>query len=119
MGYGTTELGWEAFVWECENGMRNLAEVLARHGVELGGWTQLTQAVAISDDAVTIAGWGVNPQGDTEAWTATVPGLPAPCPPEALPMASGGGVAILIGLIAGLGARATRPAARLEGKTDP
>lgn len=36
------------------------------------GW-RLTTAEAISSDGTMIVGWGINPQGNTEAWIAIVP----------------------------------------------
>jgi probable HAF family extracellular repeat protein len=99
VGYGTTELGSEAFVWDAANGMRHLGDLLACRGAAPTGWTKLSRAVAVSDDARTIAGWGINPQGDTEAWTATVPFLAIPCGPATIPTTSNGGVAILVGLM--------------------
>ena len=99
VGYGTTDIGTEAFVWDATNGMRHLGDLLACRGAAATGWAKLSRAVAVSDDAGTIAGWGINPQGDTEAWTATVPFLAVPCGPATIPTTSDGGVAILVGLI--------------------
>jgi hypothetical protein len=42
------------------------------HGLDLTGWT-LEFARAISDDGTVIAGYGLNPQGGTEAWIAIIP----------------------------------------------
>jgi len=39
---------------------------------QITGWI-LTRATAISDDAHTIAGYGTNPQGQTEAWIIELP----------------------------------------------
>lgn len=62
-----------AFVWDAENGMRNLSEVLAREpDVDLTGWI-LLDATGVSPDGRTIVGWGLNPAGDSEAWVATLP----------------------------------------------
>lgn len=110
VGYGTTDLGTEAFVWDAANGMRHLGDLLECRGAPATGWTKLSQAVAISDDASTIAGFGINPQGDTEAWTATVPFLAVPCG-LAVPTTSDGGVAILIVLMLAV-ARASRSGPR-------
>jgi hypothetical protein len=41
-------------------------------GAALTGW-QLSEATAISDDGLTIVGFGTNPLGNTEAWVATIP----------------------------------------------
>lgn len=65
--------GEEAFIWDELNGMRNLKDVLTSdYGFDLTGWT-LTSARGISDDALTIVGYGSNPDGVTEAWIATIP----------------------------------------------
>ena len=59
--------------------MYSLLDVLVANGlaVELTGWT-LSEARAISDDGFTIAGFGVNPDGKTEAWVATISAIPEP-----------------------------------------
>ena len=73
VGHGTSASGNEAFVWDAANGMRSLQDVLTNdHGLDLTGW-QLSRATGISDDGLTIVGYGTNPQGAQEAWIATVP----------------------------------------------
>lgn len=70
-----------AFVWDEQNGMRNLQELLVNDyglGDALSGWT-LLQAAAISDDATTIAGAGINPDGLIEAYAVNVTQVPEPC----------------------------------------
>jgi len=63
----------EAFLWTAEDGMRRLRDLLVDDlGLDLTGWS-LRQANAISDDGLTIAGWGVNPDGEGEGWVATIP----------------------------------------------
>jgi probable HAF family extracellular repeat protein len=63
----------EAFVWDEENGMRSIKEILvADYGLNLSGWS-LTAANAISYDGMTIVGYGTNPNGNLEAWVATIP----------------------------------------------
>ena len=52
--------------------MRPLREVLSSLGVNVAGW-ELSAATAVSDDGLTIAGYGVDPAGRTEAWVATLP----------------------------------------------
>jgi uncharacterized membrane protein len=59
----------KAFIWDDENGMRNLRDVLIAQGVDLTGWV-LQEATGISDYGATIVGYGTNPNGDTEAWIA-------------------------------------------------
>ncbi len=53
--------------------MRNLQGVLVNdYGLDLTGWT-LTYAEGISDNGLTVVGFGTNPSGDTEAWIAVIP----------------------------------------------
>jgi len=64
---------FEAFIWDERNGMRNLRDVLVNdYGLDLTGWI-LSSASGISDDGLTIVGYGDNPDGYTEAWVATIP----------------------------------------------
>ncbi len=71
VGTGTTDTGSEAFVWDRLNGMRNFRDLLVSNGgVDLTGWI-LRAATGISDDGRTIVGWGENPDGNNEAWSAT------------------------------------------------
>jgi probable HAF family extracellular repeat protein len=63
-------MGRRAFTWDEVHGMRYLHEVLEQeYGLDLGDWV-LTSANAISADGRTIAGEGLNPAGDLEAWVA-------------------------------------------------
>lgn len=73
VGWGPTATGDAALVWDAGHGWRTLAEALvADHRTEIPGW-QLQRATAISDDGKTIAGFGTNPQGQTEAWIVKLP----------------------------------------------
>jgi probable HAF family extracellular repeat protein len=50
-----------AFVWDSINGMRLLEDMLTDdYGIDLDGWV-IDAATAISDDGLTIAGYGANP----------------------------------------------------------
>ena len=63
----------EAFIWDATNGMQNLRTVLENdYGLDLTGWT-LHNATGISDDGLTIVGYGKNPYGNEEAWIAQLP----------------------------------------------
>ena len=67
-----------AFVWSQATGMLSVQELLSASDVDLTGW-QLNFATAVSANGKTIVGWGRNPDGNNEAWLATVP---IPVPPE-------------------------------------
>jgi probable HAF family extracellular repeat protein len=58
----------DAFVWTPATGMFNLQDYLVGLGVKgLDGW-RLDTALAISSDGTTIAGWGVQPDGQVRSW---------------------------------------------------
>ncbi len=59
-----------AFVWDSTNGMRRLQDLLG--SAVPAGW-HLLVATAVSDDGKTVAGFGVNPQGQVEAFSAQLP----------------------------------------------
>jgi probable HAF family extracellular repeat protein len=70
LGYSHRAGGYRAFVWTALSGMRDLQEVLISEfglGPQLMGWI-LTSASDISDDGLSIAGNGINPDGNFEAW---------------------------------------------------
>jgi probable HAF family extracellular repeat protein len=61
------------FAWTEALGLVRLHDYLAARGVTgLDDWT-LYSAEAISDNGRTIVGTGLNPQGQPEAWIATIP----------------------------------------------
>ena len=65
--------GSVAFIWDSVHGMRSLRDVLVNcSGLDLTGWT-LSAASAISADGRSIVGWGIDPNGDTQAWLAALP----------------------------------------------
>jgi len=71
--FGAGNLVYEAFIWDTLHDMRNLKDVFTtEYGLDLSGWT-LREARAISDDGLTIVGWGYNPSGKEEGWIATIP----------------------------------------------
>ena len=63
----------EAFVWTRQTGMQDLRDVLMDLGVDVSAWEYLTSATGVSADGSTIVGYGINADGDTEAWIATLP----------------------------------------------
>jgi probable HAF family extracellular repeat protein len=69
----------DAFIWDAAHGMRNLRDLLVNDfGLNLDGWA-LNGATGVSEDGRTIVGTGFNPEGNQEAWIATIPepaGLP-------------------------------------------
>lgn len=66
------ESGHTAFIWDETNGIRNLKNVLELDlGLDLTGW-ELMSANAISDDGRIIVGEATNPDGNGEAWIATM-----------------------------------------------
>jgi hypothetical protein len=53
VGWGSTTLGREAFIWDAVHGMRNLREVLIQeYGLDLSVWT-LSEARGVSADGVS------------------------------------------------------------------
>ena len=75
VGFSTGTFGDEAFIWDAENGMRSLRVHLISLGVDLTGWW-LLEALAISDDGRTVVGFGINPDGDDEAFMAVIEDVP-------------------------------------------
>ncbi len=73
VGWGPAATGDVALIWDAAHGLRLLdAALLTDYATSIPGW-KLSRATAISDDARTIAGYGTNPQGQTEAWIVTLP----------------------------------------------
>ena len=73
VGRGTEAGGDRAFLWTQSLGMTNLKDFLIGNGATgLAGWT-LLEARGISADGTAIVGVGFNPDGNIEAWLATVP----------------------------------------------
>ena len=73
VGSGESDVGAEAFIWTAESGMLNLRDLLVNtYGLDLTDWT-LREATSISEDGMTIVGYGTNPDGQTEAWIARIP----------------------------------------------
>ncbi len=71
VGFSETAPGQnQAFIWDPVNGMRRLADLVP--GLVPAGWT-LTDATAVSADGLTVAGYGINPGGQTEGWVLFIP----------------------------------------------
>jgi uncharacterized membrane protein len=72
-GKQSPEYTQEAFIWSASQGMRSVKELLETdYGLALSGW-DLIFATGISADGSTVVGFGINPDGQTEGWVATVP----------------------------------------------
>jgi probable HAF family extracellular repeat protein len=73
VGVGQLSSGFEAFIWDRQNGAQSIRALLVNDfGLNLSGWN-LFAATGVSDDGLTIVGYGQNPAGYTEAWAATIP----------------------------------------------
>ena len=74
VGYCNSNAGGEtAFIWDADNGIRNLEDALVNDcGLDLGGWS-LSIAYDVSADGRFIVGYGRNASGDIEAFLAEVP----------------------------------------------
>ena len=71
--YGSGPLSNFAFIWTEEDGMLYLQELLeTNYGLDLTGWT-LKSAQGVSDDGLTIVGYGFNPDMRMEGWIAVIP----------------------------------------------
>ncbi len=68
LGYSGTGI----FLWDEVAGMRDLWSLLTiDYGLDLTGWV-LQEALGLSADGLVIAGWGINPNGETEGWVASL-----------------------------------------------
>ena len=88
VGRESSSSEYQAFMWDETHGMRNLQSVLVGYGLDLTGWT-LSEAPGISADGLTIVGFGWNPDGNREAWMATLP------EPATLSLLALGGLALI------------------------
>ncbi|MCP4611921.1 MAG: hypothetical protein GY845_24735 [Planctomycetes bacterium] len=72
VGHGENDTASLAFIWDADNGIRNLKSVLENdYGLDLTGWI-LKDATAISADGTTIVGYGTNADGNREGWIAVL-----------------------------------------------
>jgi hypothetical protein len=62
-----------AVIWSKRRRIRDLHEVLVKAGLEkeLEGWS-LVEANSVSDDGRVVSGVAINPDGNTEAFVATI-----------------------------------------------
>jgi len=76
VGNSESDRGGEAFVWDMKHGLRSLRDMVANSSTsnaeQLQGW-KLTEATGISADGRKIAGVGVNPDENWEAWVVSLP----------------------------------------------
>ncbi|MEJ2640908.1 MAG: hypothetical protein P8010_15160 [Desulfosarcinaceae bacterium] len=71
VGAGTSASGEEACIW-VSGTLSNLKSFLSdKYGLNLSGW-RLTAAKLVSSDGKTFVGYGLNPEGETEAWVAHI-----------------------------------------------
>lgn len=63
--------GSRAGLWTEELGVRRVVDHMLALGVAtVADWQELHEARDVSDDGLTIVGWGENPEGNFEAWLA-------------------------------------------------
>ena len=73
VGFSESAIGIEPFLWDSADGMSSLREVLVNDlDLDLTGW-DLGPAKDVSDDGLTIVGYGTNPSGEDEGWVAHIP----------------------------------------------
>ncbi len=61
-----------SFLWTEDSGMQDLQVMLAGLGLDVNGWGTLIGS-DVSADGTVIVGYGTNPDGNQEAWMATIP----------------------------------------------
>jgi len=72
VGDPETNQGDCSFIWDSQQGMRNLHAVLTNdYGLDLTGW-RLSGARGITPDGQTIVGFGFNPAGQCEGWITSL-----------------------------------------------
>ncbi|HZW09829.1 MAG TPA: hypothetical protein VFF69_07990 [Phycisphaerales bacterium] len=92
------ELGSIAFIWDEAHGARLLADaLLSDYGLDTSGWT-LNMVTDMTPGGTTLVGYGLNPEGDFQAFKIVVPGP--------------GGLAVLLAGAAGFGRRVSSPRSR-------
>lgn len=73
VGAGSTDAGFEAWVWTAADGLRPLRDALiSEFGVAVPPGFSLTYASGISDDGRIVVGTGTDPSGAVRAWRSTL-----------------------------------------------
>jgi len=73
VGYAWIDEGTVGLIWTKKTGRSHDAGAfLAGAGLDVAGWT-ITSVTGVSDDGRRLTGQGTNPQGQPEAWLATLP----------------------------------------------
>ena len=78
VGYSVSSIGSEAFLWTATDGMQSLYDQLHAKGHDMSHWTNLISATGVSDDGLTIVGYGTNTNGDEEGFVARFSAVPEP-----------------------------------------
>ncbi|GBF80883.1 PEP-CTERM sorting domain-containing protein [Aphanothece sacrum] len=98
IGQSESDLGIEPFIWDKNSGIRPLRQLFVDLGLDLTGWGAL-EVADISNDGSTIVGFGVNPDGNIEAWVAGINDTQAvPEPSSVLGLLALGSFGIGLGL---------------------
>ena len=73
VGYGRTAAGSEAAIWDGASSVERVSDVLVAHGVTVPSGWMITSATGapMHGPVVTLAGQGLNPSGESEAWVAS------------------------------------------------
>lgn len=75
VGVGSTDSGDEAAIWIGDKIYNLKTYLIKKFRLPIKDWT-LTAATDISTDGKTIVGYGINPDGETEAWIASISKFP-------------------------------------------
>ena len=73
VGWGETDNGEAAVLWDEPHGMRRLEDMLKIEYQTSTAAGMFSRATGISDDGRTIVGFGINPNGHTEGWVLKFP----------------------------------------------
>jgi probable HAF family extracellular repeat protein len=71
VGSGTSASGMEACIWTNGTLIKLKTLLIDKYGIDISRWA-LTTAKLVSADGKTFVGYGVNPDGHTEAWVAHI-----------------------------------------------